>query len=39
MLKLASATALDAIGAAGLGHDFDALTTESEYKAAAKQLT
>ena len=37
-LQLASATSLDAIGSAGLGTDFNALNTESDYKSSVKQL-
>ena len=38
MLKLASATAMDVIGSAGLGHNFDALGKEDTYVRAAKQF-
>ena len=36
MLKLSSATALDMIGSAALGHDFDALGAESDYSKIVK---
>ena len=39
MLKLSSATALDMIGSAALGYDFDALGTESDYAKVVKQFS
>lgn len=38
VLRLASATAFDVIGVAGLGHDFDALGAETPYAWAMKEF-
>ena len=38
VLKLASETALDIIGSAALGHDFNAFETEGVYAQALNQL-